>query len=205
MKKLFLILIHIPLIYSCKKSNTRVSGSATYQCTGKPVGNMLVSVYTGERNGTNRRFFIDSTRTWSDGTYELAFRASISDKNFWVESSYFKSELIMKKENNVVDIKIPDMSLISNLDLKVKNVSPFDNNDSIFIDVVRPNSTSPSYHMKYNYKGATVDETAQLVVDGCTPKLVHLTWAVTKNHITTNFSNSVTCTNGATSSFQINY
>jgi hypothetical protein len=207
MKNSILLILLLCSILSCKKPNTGASGQVTDECSGTPIGNILVEVYTGDnsKSSTNRRSFIDSTRTDSNGKYEIGFRSSVFDNNYWVECKGFRSDYISKRENKKIDIKIPDKSQLSTLNIIIKNTNPFNAKDSIHIEVVRPNSSSPTYQIKFNYVGSAVDTNATINIDGCSPKIANIFWTVTKNNLTTTSYKSVTCINGATSTTQINY
>ncbi len=205
MKKILLLLIFVPLLFSCTKSNTRVYGKVTEGCSGAPVGGWNVELWTGEKNSSKNSALKNSMKTYSDGSFDFSFHALLTDNHYFVRCNGYQSDYISKKTSQELNVQLSSNIQTSNLLLSTKNISPYDNNDSIYIDFVRPNTNYPTFHMQFIYKGSSVETTNSIIVNGCPPKLVNLSWAVTKNHITTNFTSTVTCTNGGNSTFQINY
>ncbi|MBK9477467.1 MAG: hypothetical protein IPP56_03525 [Bacteroidetes bacterium] len=192
---------------SCKKDNTSVSGKVFHSCTNQPLSNVLVEVYSGEdsKSSTNRTTLIESTTTSTDGSYEINFRASYFDEVYWLLCAGKRFDFIDKKKNNKLDLSITYASQKSILELQLKNIAPFDNNDSIYLEANFPNSLYPNSIKQYSYKGTAVNKTVSLTIDGCSPKLAVLKWAVTKNDSTSFYNNTVNCGNGGTSYYAIYY
>lgn len=194
-------------LISCKKENTSVSGKVLDSCTNQPLSNVLVEVYGGEdsKSSTNRTTLIESTTTSTDGSYEISFRASYFDEVYWVLCAGKRFDFVDKKKNNKIDLSITYASQKSILELQIKNITPFDNNDSIYIEANFPNSLYPNNIKKYSYTGSAINRTESFKIDGCDPKLAVLKWAVTKNNGTSYYSKTVNCGNGGTSFFAIYY
>lgn len=202
------IFIALFLFFSaCKKENTSVSGKVFDRCNNQALSNVLVEVYAGEngKSSTNRTSLIESTRTSNDGSYEISFRASYFDEVYWVSCGGTRFDFVNKKENNKMDLGILYGSQTSILDLQIKNISPFDSNDSIHLEVNFPNSLYPNYIMQFSYKGTAINKTESWKIGGCSPKLAVLKWAVTKNAITTFYNKTVNCGNGGNSYDSIYY
>ncbi|MDF2438292.1 MAG: hypothetical protein K0Q95_2668 [Bacteroidota bacterium] len=204
MKKFILYIFLVLIGLSCQRPNTTIHGRIYDECSKAPLGNESVELWTGEK-GTNRSEKVETQTTWPDGSFYFHVHASFLDNNYWVQCVGTSSDYIKKRTDKQVFLLKSDQSAISYLDLKVRNITPFDSNDSIFIDAVRPNSSLPTYHLQFHFKGFSIDTLRRITVNGCPPKIVNLNWTVTKNNITTSFSNSTVCTNGAVSEFLINY
>jgi major membrane immunogen (membrane-anchored lipoprotein) len=106
MKKISILLFACSFLFSCSKSNTSVYGKVTDKSTGVPRGGELIELYTGQVNSVKNRALKNSTRTWSDGTYEFDYRSSIFDGNIWVECNGIQSDYIKKKQKNEVNLTI---------------------------------------------------------------------------------------------------
>ena len=109
MKKLFLILIIVPFVFSCTKSNTRLYGKITNECNGAPVAGVKVELWTGERNnGSRHRALKDTMRTFSDGSFDFLFRAQLTDNNYFVQCKSYQSDYVTKKSSQQISIKLPN-------------------------------------------------------------------------------------------------
>ncbi len=204
MKKYFVYFVLLSVLFSCKKSNTRLYGKVTNGCTGNPVGGVNVILWSGEKL-SGHYSFIDSVKTYSDGSFDFSFRAGVLDNNYWLECGNTRSDYVVKKTSKEVNLTLTDNAPTSYLNINIINTSPYNSNDSIYIDVVSPNSNNPTFHNQFFYTGMSVNAMKLIGVDGCSPRLVNLSWKVTKNNITTSFSNSISCPDGATVPFQLNY
>ena len=107
MKHLFILLIIFSLLFSCKRSNTTAYGRVTNKTTGIPVGGVLIEAYTGQVNSVKNRALMNSMRTWSDGTYQFNFHASVFDENYWIECNGIQSDYFKKKQKKEIDFTIP--------------------------------------------------------------------------------------------------
>ncbi len=205
MNKLLLLFISLAFLFSCSRDNTKIYGKAVDNCSGAPVGGLKIELWMGDLTNPDRQSLMDTVRTWSDGTYSFRRHSTVLDDNYFLRGNGFRSDYIRKKEDTKVDLSVDSQLSYSYLTIGVQNTRPYDANDSIYIDYVKPHSSSPTYHDHVSYTGISVNTTAVVTIDGCIPRLVNLTWAVTKHGVTTNFSSAVTCMYGGGGSFQINY
>ena len=190
---------------SCSRDNTKIYGKAVDACSGAPVGGLKIELWMGDLTNPNHQSLMDTVRTWSDGTYSFNRHSSFLDDNYFLIGNGFRSDYIPKKKETKVNLSVDTHLAYSYLTIGIQNTAPYDSNDSIYIDYVKPHSSSPTYHDHVSYTGISVNTTAGVTVDGCMPRLVNLTWAVTKHGVTTTFSSVVTCIYGGSSSFQVNY
>jgi hypothetical protein len=204
MKIFYSCLLALLMLSSCQRRNTTIRGKVVDECSKTPIGNATVELWTGEKNSNKRIAKMETQQTWPDGSYYFHFHTGFLSDRYWVECNGAVSEYVGKREDKEFNLLVPDPAKISYLEIKTKNISPFDSSDSIFIDAICPNSNYP-YHLQYRYKGMSIDTMNRITVNGCPPKLVNINWSVTKNNVTTHFTDAATCTNGSTSQFLISY
>jgi hypothetical protein len=190
---------------SCKKlETTNVDGKITDKCSGIGLAGKKVSLMSGQKNSPNNNQEMQSTTTSTDGTYQFSY----VDGSFayWVfcESAFESSNYLLHGKNNTVNFQISNNLTMATFELSVKNTSPQNNSDSIYIDLYRPNDVY-ILHNKYNYKGVVVDTLITIPIKGCAPYNANINWSVTKNAITTNYSNQITCTAGTVTHYNIHY
>ncbi len=213
----FVIIISI----SCNKENwwiknSKVFGKCTDQCTGLPMKDIVVELWGGDKYATKRKQ-IGIAYTDSEGNYE--FKYYKEKKDYWIELSqcpftylcFSNNNYIIRSKYMEINFSLVSASNNAQVNLVIKNTSPYNNNDSIHINITEPNNVDPdySYWLPHSYPtflvGSSIDTTSTFSVSGCSPLLVKYNWTVTKNGVTNSFRDSVVYSPGVTGQYNLNY
>jgi len=210
-KKKYIIIFILGTLLSCHKEeipfpNTSVSGNITSLCTGLPIEGASIELYRHNDPKILRRV-LKKVKTDANGNYNLKFYGSKNEIYYvgytttnisgaYLEPAPWLTD-IYRGDKIVKDVKVHQTS---SLIINFKNVNY---SDSIYVKATDHSLGNTNAVFERSSNDQFYGRYCQLT--DCFPLMVYINWAVTKNHTTNYFSDSVLCTTGWNNSYLINY
>jgi hypothetical protein len=210
MRKIPILMLLLLLIWSSCDDNESLSpytvakGIVKDAGTGTPLANATVYLIEGEwsllSSGGGYSYVLDSFTTDSDGAYEFRFldkddykySITASKADYWDLSS--AAIVPLPYQENIMDVHLYPFAW---LNIHIKNVNPFDENDNIQYDG--------------SWSGGNPQDNIGMAVDFYDLKKlkgnkdIELTWWVVRNNQITQFHDTIYCTGGDTTYYEIFY
>lgn len=197
---------------SCKKEGeqcirTKVKGVITDYDSGNPVADATVYVHQIYELFPSTHDTITSGKTDENGEYEIKFHARAEDLYSYtisvkkVPEGYNDEQItgLRKKHTNKIDRAVRGNVY---LNIHIKNISPFNNDDYIRVSGVIHISSSVGV---YEGDGMNIDTNVIYTARGTGSILFKLWWKVTKNDIDQYYEDSIFCPSLTTTNYSLNY